>query len=451
MKPPMPAPDHHALLHRELQADEATVMRLVGFAEPDEYLHWDQLRHRTPPEGLTHEQWWLALSLRRRSQWRHVPLLQKSGEPFHFVLTDRLLSACEVLTRRLGAPRLDVDGTVRRVTGSVHLVRSLVEEAITSSQLEGASTSRRVAKELLDSGREPHDRSEQMIVNNYEVMEWIRERAAHDLTPGAVLEVHRIVTEGTLDDPEDAGRLETPDRERVAVWDNTAEERRLHTPPPAEELEQRLQALCDFANGEAGAAYLPDIARAVVVHFMVGYDHYFADGNGRTARALFYWLMLRSGHWLAEFVSISSVLRKAPSAYARAYLHTEDDAGDLTYFLHYQLNVLGRAADAFDLHLQRKQAEQSAARTGLEQVADDLNHRQRELLSKALAEGTSPTVAVMPYARRFKVSDQTARNDLNDLADRGMMLRERAGRRHVFRVPADLPARLSGRSSGASS
>jgi Fic family protein len=448
MKLPMPAPEHEDLLRRELRADDVSTLRLIGFSGPDEYLHWDQLRHRTPPEGLTHEQWWLALSLRRRIQWRQVPLLQKSGTPFHIVLTDRMLAACEALTRRLGAPRFDAEGAVNRQTGSGHLVRSLVEEAITSSQLEGASTSRRVAKELLDSGREPHDRSEQMIVNNYEVMEWIRERAAQEMTPEAVLQVHRIVTDGTLDDPSDAGRLETPGRERVAVWDDGAEARRLHTPPPAEELEARLQALCDFANGATGGTYLPDIVRAVVVHFMVGYDHYFADGNGRTARALFYWSMLRSDHWLAEFVSISSVLRTAPSAYARAYLHTEDDDGDLTYFVHHQLEVLRRAADAFDRHLERKQAEQGEARTGLEQVAGDLNHRQRELLRGAVEDDGGRTVAVTPYARRFRVSDQTARNDLNDLAGQGMLLRERAGRRHVFRVPADLTERLKASKDG---
>ena len=59
------------------------------------------------------------------------------------------------------------------------------------------------------------------------------------------------------------------------------------------------------------------------IHFMVGYDHYFEDGNGRTARAFFYWSMLRQGYWLAEFLSISRVLRAAPARYARSFLLTE--------------------------------------------------------------------------------------------------------------------------------
>lgn len=439
MKLPMPAPSTQALYESILQSDPDRLIELLTHPGPDAHLHWDQLRYRPAPETMGHEQWWLALKLRRRSQARPVALRQKNGEAFSLVLTDRLLRVCEELTQRLGAPRLDSAGALNRATGDAHLVRSLVEEAITSSQLEGASTSRRVAKDLLDSGRTPRDRSEQMIVNNYAVMERIRELADEDLTPGLVLELHRIVTEGTLDDPADAGRLETPDHPRVAVWDQDV---RLHAPPRAEELEERLRALCDFANGVAGEAYLPAIARAAVVHFMAGYDHYFADGNGRTARALFYWVMLRQGLWLAEFVSISTILRKAPSDYARAYLHTEDDDGDLTYFVHYQLDVLSRAVDAFDAHLERKRRERTQVRADVEDAVAELNHRQADLVRRAVMDDAPAVVAVEPFARRHRVSDQTARNDLNGLAERGLLVREKSGRRHVFRVPADLTARL---------
>lgn len=439
MRLPMPAPDDEALYRSVLEGDPQRLLELLQYAGPDPYLHWDQLRYRTPPEGMSAEHWWLALRLRRRTQARTVPLRQKSGAEFSLVLTDRLLRTCEELTQRLGAPRLDASGALNRPTGDAHLIRSLVEEAITSSQLEGASTSRRAAKELLDSGRDPQDRSERMIVNNYAVMERVRDLAEEKLTPQLVLEVHRIATEGTLDDPADAGRLETPDHPRVAVWDNDLQ---LHAPPPAEELEERLQALCDFANDTSQGTYMPAIARAVVVHFMAGYDHYFADGNGRTARALFYWMMLKQGHWLAEFVSISTILRKAPSEYARAYLHTEDDDGDLTYFLHYQLDVLARAVDAFDAHLERKRRERDAAQQDVEVAVVAMNHRQAELLRRAVAEGGPGVVAAEPFARRHRVSDQTARNDLNDLAARGLLVRERQGRRNVFRVPADLAQRL---------
>jgi Fic family protein len=48
-----------------------------------------------------------------------------------------------------------------------------MEEAITSSQLEGAATTREVAKEMIREGRQPRDRSERMILNNYLTMQRI--------------------------------------------------------------------------------------------------------------------------------------------------------------------------------------------------------------------------------------------------------------------------------------
>src|SRR3546814_10435189 len=78
----------------------------------------------------------------------------------------------------------------------------------------------------------------------------------------------------------------------------------------------------------------------IAVHFQIGYDHPFCDGNGRTARALFYWSMLSSGYWLTEYISISSILKKAPAQYVRAYLHAESDGTDMSYFVAHQLDVI---------------------------------------------------------------------------------------------------------------
>ena len=50
--------------------------------------------------------------------------------------------------------------------------------------------------------------------------------------------------------------------------------------------------------------------------------------------------MLQSGYWLAEFISISHILRKAPAQYGRAYLLSESDGGDTTYFLIHQLATI---------------------------------------------------------------------------------------------------------------
>ncbi|HZO34224.1 MAG TPA: Fic family protein [Gaiellaceae bacterium] len=238
-----------------------------------------------------------------------------------------------------------------------YLVNSLMEEAIRSSQLEGATTSRRVAKELLQSGRPPRDRSERMIINNYRAFQYMRDFIGAELTPDHVLELQRILTDETLENPDAAGRLQRPDEERVAVVDRVTSEV-LHIPPPAEQLRDRLVALCRFANSaDPDAEFIHPVVRSILLHFWIGYDHPFEDGNGRTARLIFYWSMRKHGYWLTEFLSISRILRQAPAKYTRSFLLSETDAGDTTHFVIYQLEVIKRAIDELHGYLARKISE----------------------------------------------------------------------------------------------
>jgi len=248
-----------------------------------------------------------------------------------------------------------------------------MEEAIASSQIEGAATTRKVAKEMLRTGRRPRDISETMILNNYRAIMRIGELRDEPLTPEAVLELHRILTDGTLDDPSAAGRLQRPDEERVTVVD-PADDTVLHVPPPAEQLPSRLARLCRFANGEPEEPFVHPVVRAIVVHLWLAYDHPFEDGNGRTARALFYWVMAAQGYWLTEYLSISRLLYTARSRYRRSFLLTENDDLDATYFLSFQLGIIVRAIDEMHAHLRAKMDELRQTEELLRR--SDLNHRQ---------------------------------------------------------------------------
>lgn len=410
------------------------------------YLHWDDLRRRTPPGDLTHEQWWLATSMARNGLTRRLPLTDVSGGAFKFCNINTIQEMVHVIDQQAGGHILADEVITSLQSSDRYLVSSLVEEAIRSSQLEGASTTRQVAKELLETGRPARDSSEQMIVNNFEAMQAAEELASSDgpLTPTDVLDLHRIVSRETLDNEEDAGRLQAPDDERIAVvWaDGTV----LHYPPPAVELPERLQRLCDFANGELDDGFLHPVVRAIILHFWLAYDHPFSDGNGRTARALFYWSMLRSGYWLAQYLSISSILHQAPAKYARSYLLVETSDNDLTYFIVYQLEVIGRAIQSLEEYLSRKMMETREIEVLL-RGNSTLNHRQITILSDALRDLSEP-FTIQAQARRHRVSYQTARTDLLGLEALGLLRSTRAGRKFVFRPPQDLSERLASLEEG---
>ena len=182
-----------------------------------------------------------------------------------------------------------------------------------------------------------------MIYNNYQTMHLIKEISTQQLSVDLIFDLHRHLTENALDNPKAAGRFRN-ELEDIRVYANEAtDEVILHTPPPSKQLNERIQALCDFANGTTPSFYIHPVIRSIILHFWMGYDHPFVDGNGRCARALFYWSMLRQGYWLCEYLSISQILRKAPSRYGRSFLYSESDGNDLTYFILYNLSVLVRA------------------------------------------------------------------------------------------------------------
>lgn len=295
---------------------------------------------------------------------------------------------------------------------------------------------------MLRSGRKPRDRSERMIVNNFRVMEHIRELRDEPLSPKIVLAMHRIVSEDTLDDPSAAGRLRRAD-EKVSVMD-AQHSLVLHEPPPAAGLPQRLERLCVFANETDGVSFVHPVIRAILLHYMLGYDHPFVDGNGRTARALFYWSLARSGYWLMEYVSISRLLKLAPAQYGRAYLHSETDDNDTTYFILHQLSVIGRAIEALYEYLARKTDEQRSAEQLLRHapaLADQLNYRQVAILTHALKH-PGHAYTVESHRRSHRVTLQTARTDLLALAKLKLLEKGKRGRALVFYARSDLRARI---------
>lgn len=408
----------------------------------DRYIHWDKIRHLEPPEGLDSREWWFKIKLARGAGARPLSLSDVSGNPFSYGLPDLVLKHLHHIDQRCsGEVAMDGVVTSKRQAGHRFLVNSLMEEAIRSSQLEGATTSRRVAKEMLRSGREPRNRSELMIANNYRALQFMRDEMGGALSTESVLELHRILTEGTLDNPSAAGRLQQPGEERVAVYDRDDANEPIHRPPPAEQLPERMRLLCKFANeGEGEDQFVHPVVRAILLHFWLAYDHPFEDGNGRTARILFFWLMRQRGYWLIEYLPISPILRKAPAKYTRAFLETETDDGDTTYFLVHQLQVIERALDEHDVYLQRKIAEVRSIEQRLRN-ADGLNHRQLALLTDAVRH-PEVTYSFNGHATSHRVTHETARTDLSDLVSRGLLVQRRKGRRYTFEPAPDLAGRL---------
>jgi len=441
MKMPKKPPDL-GIIWEQIKDDRELIPKIFGekfsLSVIGKYLHWDKLIYYPPPKGLTHEQWWFALKIQRRNLFKQVPLNDKNREPFKYLEVDPIPEMLHKIDQGAGGFIQMPKQIINPDTKDQYYISSLIQEAITSSQLEGAATTRRVAKEMIKTGRSPRDKSERMILNNFRTMQRIGRIKDKPLSKELIFDIHQLVTEKTLDEPSAAGRFRKANEKRV-VGDMYNEV--FHDPPPVNQLEKRMAAMCDFANGKTPKYFIHPVIRAIILHFWLAYDHPFVDGNGRTARALFYWSMLRHNFWLFEFISISQIIRKAPVKYGRAFLHTETDDNDLTYFILYHLDVIRRAIKELHKYIKRKTEKLQAIERQLHGVAV-LNHRQRALISHALRH-PHQRYTIKSHQTSHNVVYQTSRLDLLDLEYRRLLKSNKIGRTWYFTPVNELEEKLS--------
>ena len=388
------------------------------------YHHWDKFRHYKIPPGASHNEMWAYIKLGRMAQRRKSPIVDKAGKPFTYWTPDSLLRVLNEIDRWSGG-NITLDHPSGLAPREKYIVSSLMEEAIASSQLEGAATTRKVAKELLRSGRKPRDISEKMILNNWETMQYVRANRKEKLTLERLCRVHKIITEDTMKDPSEAGELRKKD-DIVIEYNNEV----VHTPPSYITLPERLQALFDFFNEDKESNWIHPLIKGAMIHFWIAYDHPFTDGNGRTARALMYWYMLSRDYLLFEYLAFSRYIVRAPGQYVRAYLYTETDENDLTYFLFFQLRAIQKAFQELREYLNRKQEEIVSASTLLKRY-QGLNLRQKTLIHNAIRH-PERLYTIQVHVNVHGIAYETARQDFMELASRGLLKKSKQGKEFVF-------------------
>jgi len=162
----------------------------------------------------------------------------------------------------------------------------------------------------------------------------------------------------------------------------------------------------------------------------MGYYHPFNDGNGRTARTIFYWFVLSRGYWLFEYLAVSRSILKSRKHYGLAYLYTEYDENDFTYFLQYNISCVIQALDDLLKFLERKQTEQNATKAIIRKI-EGINQRQADIL-REMMEHSDEYYSIRKIMQMYDVVYQTARSDLLGLEARKFLTRQQRGREFLF-------------------
>ena len=404
-----PKIDRKTLVNALLKGIDSNIMPVVDKVNAD-YEYWDKAKYKKLPEGFTPQMLWANVKASRLRSM--IPVWNKYS--INLCVTSQMQRLCHEFDMKFGS-FWEVEGDTQSSEKKYYLSSSLMEEAIYSSKMEGASTTRIVAKDMLRKKKSPQNKSQQMIVNNYNTIQYIVEHKDEPLTEELLLTIHRLMTEKTLDNPEDAGRFRTNDKVVVA---DMVEGDIIYTPPSFQEIPEFVESLCNFFNNDNPRTFIHPIIRGIIVHFMLAFMHPFVDGNGRTARALFYWYMLKEGYKLTEYMSISRVIAKSKSNYEKAFRYVENDGNDMGYFVAYNLGALEISFQQLRDYIQRKQREKSAASSFM--MAGNINQRQALVLQR-LKEEPETIFTVKDVQEQFSVSSMTARKDLSDLVKQGYM------------------------------
>ncbi len=426
-KPESPPKIEKKLSYSAIMDELIRVKKISDFFEIDdlEYPYWEEWKYKSKTWGIQPEKIW-SCAKSHRLGGRRIYFSSLPGFEFYINTPIAIQEYLHELDMNLGGI-LQSENIIPSEEKDRYLISSIMEEAIASSQLEGAATTRKVAREMLEKDKKPQNRSERMIMNNFETMQWIVKNKAQKLTPEVLLAMHSLITKDTMEDKEDEGSFRSNDN--VTVNDDITNEV-FYIPPSHKHIEQLIKDFCRFANDEdKGNVFIHPIVKGIILHFLIGYIHPFSDGNGRTARAIFYWYLIRKGYWLIEYMSVSRIILRAKSQYARAYLYTEYDENDLTYFVLYNIKAIKTALDDLKKYIHTKQKEKQNVLALIRHT--NFNDRQVVLI-KDILQDKNQYFTVKQIESRFNVSNQTARNDLTSLVEKGILEQKAAGKRIQF-------------------
>ena len=399
-------------------ADSCDVIDSV-FTYNKKYLHWEELKYRDLPVEPLYI--WILMKAFRKRDMKYLAfdtlklkynLLGDFLEKLHYLdksAAGRISSGLDSMSRNK----------------DTFIINSLMEEAIASSQIEGAAVTRRIAKQMLREQRKPVSKDERMILNNYITMKQITQIKNEDLTPELILRIHTTITKNTLENPNDEGTFR--DNNDIRVYDEHGTI--LHTPPDNKLIEELIEKFCYFANNDDGE-FIHPVIKGIILHFLIGYIHPFNDGNGRCGRSIFYWYMLRKDYWLFEYMAVSRAIKDTKGQYKKAYQYTESDENDLTYFIRYNLSAVTTAVDNIQAYIEKKQRESKQALTIL-QDTDGLNFRQADIL-KSLIKNPHKPITIKEMTETYHVAYATARQGLFHLEAKGYLSKQKAGKEHIF-------------------
>ncbi len=391
-----------------------------------EYLHWENVKYKDYAKtNIKPEESWALIKFLRSQYQEPTVIKSESGKYFNWIKLQSMDQFFHEMDLNTGGLLFLSDNDIDENSKNRFISRGIMEEAIATSQLEGANTTREIAKKFLREGRKPKSVSEHMILNSYLTMKIIEDDYKNrELDMEMLLDLHIMISKNTEIREERLGKIRE-DSDDVVVGDQDGTI--YHLPPKVSFVKEELDRFIKFANDELDTGtFIHPVIKAIMLHFWIGYLHPFVDGNGRLARSLFYWYLLKNRYWAFAYLPISKIIKRSPIQYGHAYIYSEQDDNDLTYFIDYNVRKIQLAIREFKVYAERKSLE-NVKMNKLAKVKYHLNDRQIRLLQYYYTnkdEATSPKT----HMNINQISKATALKDLHVLRDLKFISSKKRGR-----------------------
>lgn len=238
-------------------------------------------------------------------------------------------------------------------TRNTHSSTAIEGNPLTLEQVRAVEDGREIPAVAVRARRE--------VVNYFAGLRFVEKHAAKArVTHEEILRLHKIIA-GDVMDQGTAGRYRT-----IAVRVGR------HVPPPPQDVSGLMFEFLTWWNEEA--ARLSPVLSSAIVHYRFEAIHPFADGNGRTGRALGLWELYRRGFDSQHIFSVDEFYWEDRPRYYMALDAVRSEGEDLTGWLEY-------AAEGLQLTLERvwTRVQKFSAQPGRKKLV--LRPRQEQLLS----------------------------------------------------------------------
>lgn len=305
------------------------------------------------------------------------------------------------------------------------LIDSIIDEAFSSSVIEGAFSTRKRAQEMITKKQDPKTKSERMIFNNFKAIRYTLDNLEIEINDEFIYKIWETLTEGTLEEEDYTELYRTG-----PVYIKNRFEDIVYEGPNFLEVPKMMSSLINYINDKDDTTH--PIIKAIIIHYYFVYIHPFFDGNGRTARALMNFYLIRSGFDFFKYFSISKILVDKRAKYYDSIKQCEDNCNDITYFIEFYSELLIHTI----IEIRKTYINQFSKKIIvklLDAKGIQLNQRQSKTLD-LMFKNNKKIIDVKDYTKRHKVVQETARKDLNIMHEYGIFEIKKTGNRYLYNL-----------------